>query len=69
MATYKQIQGYVKDKHGYQPKTCWIAHAKHECGIATRQAPNRRDPEKRVFPCPEDKLEDIKEAFIHFGML
>lgn len=28
MATYKQIQEYIKQKHGYIPKSCWIAHMK-----------------------------------------
>lgn len=33
MATYKEIQKYVKDIHGFVPKTCWIAHMKEVCGI------------------------------------
>lgn len=28
MATYKDIQKYIKSQHGYEVKTCWIAHAK-----------------------------------------
>lgn len=28
MATYGQIQDYVKDKYGFTAKTCWIAHHK-----------------------------------------
>jgi hypothetical protein len=28
MATYKQIQEYVKAEYGYQPKSCWIADVK-----------------------------------------
>ena len=24
MATYKEIQGYVKETYGFLPKTCWI---------------------------------------------
>ena len=69
MATYAQIQAYIKEKHGYTAKTCWIAHAKKQCGLNPKVAPNRRDPDRRVFPCPDDKLEDIKEAFRYFGML
>lgn len=28
MATYKQIQEYLKYNYGFVPKTCWIAHMK-----------------------------------------
>ena len=35
MATYKEIQAYVKEKYGFQPKTCWIAHMKEVCGISS----------------------------------
>ena len=69
MATYKEIQNYIQNKYGFQPKTCWIAHMKEICGIPVKQAPNRQDPLKRVKPCPEEKQQAIKEAFIHFEML
>ena len=44
MATYKEIQAYVKDKYGFQPKMCWIAHMKEVCGIPVKNAPNRISP-------------------------
>ncbi len=69
MATYLEIQFYVKQKYGFTPETCWIAHAKELCGIPVREAPNRIDPNKRVKPCPEDKLPAIKDAFRHFGVI
>jgi len=69
MATYKEIQNYVKQKYGFKPETCWIAHAKEKCGIPMRRAPNRIDPDKRVKPCPEDKFHAIKNALKHFGMI
>ena len=69
MATYLEIQAYVKAKHGFVPKTCWIAHAKELCGIPVSKAPNRIDPNERVDPCPDDKFQAIKEAFRHFGMV
>ena len=28
MATYKQIQDWVKKQYGFVPKTCWIADVK-----------------------------------------
>lgn len=69
MATYKEIQEYIKNKYGYVAKTCWIAHTKSEMGITTRMAANRKDAEKRVYPCPEDKQKDITEALKYFGMI
>lgn len=69
MATYGEIQEYVKDKYGYTVKTCWIAHAKEILGMPLKVANNRISSGSRKHPCPENKLEVIKEAFIHFNML
>lgn len=41
MATYKEIQEYIRNEKGYMAQTCWIAHTKSLCGIQTRNAPNR----------------------------
>jgi hypothetical protein len=68
MATYEQIQNYVKNNYSYKLKTCWIAHVKELCGLPVRKAWNRKR-EQRIIPCPEDKIEDIKCAFRHFGMI
>lgn len=69
MATYKQIQDYVYSKYGYRPKNCWVAHMKEMCGLSPRMSPNRNNPNSRVFPCPVDKREDLREAFRHFNMI
>lgn len=69
MATYKQIQDWVKRNYGFSIETCWIAHVKDMCGIITGIAPNRIDAEKRIKPCPMDKVEPIKKAFKYFGMI
>jgi len=66
MATYKQIQAYVKGKYGFIPKTCWIAHVKEICGLPLRKAWNRVG--KRDNPCPPDKIELIIDAFRYFNM-
>jgi len=68
MGTYKQIQDWVKQKYGFVPKTCWIAHVKHISGISIRQAYNRQG-EERVYPCPSEKIEPIRSAMKHFGMI
>ena len=69
MASYREIQDYVRQIHGCAIKTCWIAHMKELCGIPIRKAPNRIDPNKRTNPCPQNVQPLIKEAFIHFGMI
>ena len=69
MATYREIQGYVREHYGYTPKPCWIAHAKELCGLRPKPATNRRNPDSRVYPCPPDKFGDIKAALAHFGMI
>ena len=69
MATYKEIQDYVKNKYGYSVKTCWIAHMKEKCGLPRKNAHNRFDPAKRVNPCPKNKEDAIKSAFIYFNMI
>jgi len=63
MATYKQIQEFVKDTYGYSPKSCWIAHMKAMCGLRPRLSPNRYSVDKRTNSCPVDKQADIKNAF------
>lgn len=67
MATYKQIQQFVKINSGFVPKTCWIAHMKELCGLPVETAANRIDEDRQV-PCPLDKQDAIRSAFQHFGM-
>lgn len=68
-ATNKEIEDYVKKKYGFTVKTCWIAHVKEICGLEVRVAHNRIDPNKRMNPCPDDKLPAIKDALKHFKMI
>lgn len=69
MATYRQIQEWVKARHRFEPKTCWIAHVKELCGLQPRKASNRKDPEVRANPCPPERVEPIKSALKYFRML
>jgi hypothetical protein len=68
MATYKQIQGYVRDKEGFVVRTCWIAHVKSDYG-SSRSALNRVDASVRVAPCPLEKRAVVVAALRHFGMI
>ena len=68
MATYGEVQCWVKAKHGFVPKTCWIAHCKELAGLPVREASNRK-AQRRAVPCPPARREPIMAAFRHFGMI
>lgn len=68
MATYLQIQNWVKQQYGFVPKTCWIAHVKEIAGIKVHKASNRLG-EERLIPCPQAKVEPIHAAIKHFKMV
>lgn len=59
MATYKEIQQYVKNKYGYSVKTCWIAHMKELSGIKVKVSHRRYDENVRTNPCPENKTLEL----------
>ncbi len=69
MATYKQIQDYIREKYNFTAKTCWIAHMKELHNLPLAKAHNRLSADKRTQPCPESKQVVITEAFTHFGMV
>lgn len=68
MATYLQIQDWVKLNYGFTPKTCWIADVKHQAGLPMRKTPNRQG-RLLVNPCPPEKIGPILAALHHFGMI
>lgn len=68
MATYKQIQTWVKQNYGFVPATCWIANVKSQAGWSIRKTPNRKGAE-RDKQCPPEKVEVIRVALRHFGMI
>ncbi len=63
---YKKIQQWIREKNGWVPKTCWIAHCRRLKGLPTRDAPNRSSTPTE---CPADKREAIFAAFRHFEMI
>jgi hypothetical protein len=68
MATYKEIQKWVKKEYSFVPKSCWIAHVKEISGLPIHKAYNRVGV-NRLIPCPMEKKEGIRSAFIYFGMI
>ncbi len=69
VASYREIQEYVRGKNGFVPKSCWIAHVLSDCGLTKSVAPNRRDGSPRQYPCPDKKRPAIMDALAHFGMV
>lgn len=68
MATYRDIQNYIKEKYNFSVKTCWIADIKGQLGIITRKAFNRKGGQ-RLHPCPPNKKSYIVEALRYFKCL
>jgi len=69
MATYKEIQEDVRDRHGLAVKTCWIAHVKEQNGLDMGIARNRQSPGARVYPCPVAVKAMIEDLMRRLGML
>jgi hypothetical protein len=69
MATYREIQNWIKSRYGFSCKTCWIAHMKEVCGLPVKISHRRYSPDKRLHPCPESKQEAVREAFKYFGLI
>lgn len=68
-ATYKEIQEWVRTRHGFVPQTCWITHVKELNNLPTAGNRQRVPESLRVKPCPVDKRDAIEDAMRHFGML
>lgn len=66
MATYREIQRWVKPEYGFVPKTCWIAHCKELMGIPLRAAWNRSG--ERQETCPNEKRAMLFAAFRNSGI-
>ncbi|MBD2138772.1 hypothetical protein H6F32_14565 [Anabaena sp. FACHB-1237] len=69
MATYKQLQEYIKNKHQRIVKSCWIADAKEKLGLPVKPSYHRSQGQQRKYPCPDDILPIIREALEHFDDL
>lgn len=67
--TYSRIKEYILETYGMKVHTANIAQAKRECGLEPKQASNRKTDEFATRPCSQEKMEVIKQAFCHFGMI
>ena len=69
-ATYQKIKAYVKDKYGVNVHTSYIAQVKRMCGLDMGENYNKSKKENpEVKQCPQEKVEYIKDALEHFGLL
>lgn len=69
-ATYQKIKEYVKDKHGVNVHTRYIAEVKRMCGIDMGENYNKSKKDNPdVKHCPPEKIRYIKEALEHFGTI
>ena len=69
-ATYSKIKEYVKDKYGVNVHTSYIAQVKRMCGLDMGENYNKSKKENpEVKKCPQEKVEYIKDALKHFGIL
>ena len=69
-ATYQKIKDYVKDKYGVNVHTSYIAQVKRMCGLDMGENYNKSKKENpEVKQCPQEKVEYIKDALRHFGLI
>lgn len=68
--TYKRIQEYVQEKYGFKVHTAYIAEVKRMVGLDMHKAPNAVEQRKHEYhQCPPEKVEAIKDALRHFGLI
>ena len=69
-ATYPKIKEYVKNKYGVNVHTSYIAQVKRMCGLDMGENYNKSKKENpEVKQCPQEKVEYIKDALKHFGLI
>ena len=69
-ATYPKIKEYVKNKYGVNVHTSYIAQVKRMCGLDMGENYNKSKKENpEVKQCPQEKVEYIKDALRHFGLV
>ena len=69
-ATYAEIRAYVKEKHGLNVSSLYIAQVKRKYGLDVGKAYNKPAKNKNHVPvCPVEKEVLILDALKHFRML
>lgn len=69
-ATYKEIQNWVQEHHGFHVTNLNIAQVKQKHGIIERENYNKAKSAYSKQPgCPEEKVKAIEDAMRHFQMI
>ena len=69
-ATYAEIRAYVKEKHGLNVSSLYIAQVKRKYGLDVGKAYNKQAKNKNHVPvCPVEKEVVILDALKYFRML
>lgn len=68
-ATYQEIKAYVKEKHGLNVSTLYIAQVKDKCGLDKERTDDPSGNKYHVPKCPPEKEAAIMDAFRHFGVI
>ncbi len=69
-ATYGKIKEYVKERHGVNVHTRYIAEVKRMCGLEMGENFNKSKKENpKVKHCPQERVEYIKDALKYFGLI
>ena len=70
-AQYTDIIEYVREKYGVKIRGNYIACVKRMCGLEVAECNNKPKPGKAKGKpyCPANKVEYIKDALRHFGIL
>ena len=67
-ATYAEIKAWIEENYGLKVSSLYIGQVKDMCGLSKeRESGNSR--EYKNPQCPAEKVEAIKVAFEHFGMI
>lgn len=69
IVTYREIQTQTKQRFGFTPKTCWIAHLKSEHGLTRGVSPNRIHPDERKHPCPDHRRAELTSILVALGVI
>lgn len=68
--TYQKIKEYVKEKYGVNVHSSYIAWVKLMCGLDLGENYHKSKKENpEVKQCPEEKIECIKDALAHLGVI
>ena len=67
-ARYCDIKAWVEENYGFKISSLYIGQVKDMCGLA-KERDLKNYGKNRVPKCPPEKVEAIKAAFKHFGII